>query len=134
MLKLILGEPPNINKLMIKHLGEFSRKYDVHVKGVTYLNSVNLQQAKDYAEPYKIAGKSVTIVSSDNTPFYDDDLLTLMSDLNEYVNLHSHLYVLSREDGKYKAAYGDKGDCSENVDSNPAKALCLAFLKFKGEL
>ena len=43
-------------------------------------------------------------------------------------------FVLSLEDGTWKAAYGDWGNCAEYSGSNPAYVICVCILKFMGKL
>lgn len=74
---------------------------------------------------------SITSSYPDN---YTDDLSLATSAAKRVADKNECTFVLSLEDGSWKASFGDYGDCAEYVGGNPAYATCVSMLKFMGKL
>lgn len=64
---------------------------------------------------------------------YCEDLNITLTAAKKIAEQNNQTFVLSLEDGVWKAAYGDWGDCAEYKGANPAYVSCMALLMFMGK-
>lgn len=122
-----------INKKIESILGE-DKLYDVRCQlrivesGISFENAQQMvaDQPEDERHLY-----SITSTLPDN---YCEDLNLALSAVRRIAERNHSTFVLSLEDGVWKAAYGDVWDCAEYKGSNPAYASCVATLKYMGKL
>lgn len=74
---------------------------------------------------------SITSSTPDN---YCEDLNLALSAAKRIAERNHYTFVLSLEDGTWKAAFGDWGNCAEYKGANPALCTCMSVLKFMGKV
>jgi len=128
-----------INKLIAGVLGE-PELYDVRENLRIVESGLPKEEAQrlqiqyngwksDSSGPYS----EYTVTSS--TPVnYSSELDHALYAAQRIAERNQCTYVLSLEDGVWKAAFGNWGDCSEFVGANPAFATCVSILKYLGKL
>jgi len=65
---------------------------------------------------------------------YADNIKETFKAVSKLAQKDNHTFVLSFEDGEWRAAYGDYKDCEEYRGANPAYCSCMALLKFMGKV
>jgi hypothetical protein len=75
-----------------------------------------------------------TITSSSQYTRYTEDLNLCLVAAKRISEKNDYTFVLSIEDGIWKAAYGNAWDHADHTDENPAYAVCMSILKFCGKV
>lgn len=103
---------------------EFKVEYD----NLTIENAIELlnNTGDDVRHLYTITSSSPNNYSSNI-----EEALCVVAKLSEKSN---KTFVLSLEDGEWRAAFGDYLDCAEYRGGNPAYCTCMAILKFMGKI
>lgn len=97
------------------------------------LSKDEAEAAVDMAIKSGSNAESLTIVSSLPDDFAGDMTHALYAAQRIAERNQCH-FVLSLEDGVWKAAFGNWGDCAEYKGSNPAHVTCVSILKFMGKM
>lgn len=74
-----------------------------------------------------------SVTSAQPERYCEDPTLALYA-AKRIAECNKQTFVLSIEDGTWKAAYGDYGNCAEYSGANPAYVTCVAILKFMGKI
>ena len=116
----LLGEPP---------------LFDVKYGLSTVKEGLTLEEAQTFLEYHESNWEgNCTIVSSNYVDNYCVDLELALKTAKDIAQKNECTYVLSIEDGEWRAAFGNYGDCAEYSGANPAYCTCMALLKFYGKI
>lgn len=74
------------------------------------------------------------IISTNFNINYSMNIEETLKAVSRLAQKDNHTFVLSFEDGEWRAAYGDYKDCEEYRGANPAYCSCMALLKFMGKV
>jgi hypothetical protein len=80
-----------------------------------------------------LADQHLYSVTTSVPPNYSEDMEMALYAAKRIAEKNKETFVLSLEDGTWKAAYGDWGNCAEYKGGNPAYATCLCILQFMGK-
>ena len=122
-----------LNKMMESILGE-PREYDLRCEFRIVDSGLSYEEAQakyTYLPDDERHLYSITSTTPDN---YCEDVNLALYAARRIAERNQQTFVLSLEDGTWKAAYGDWGDCAEYRGSNPAYVTCVAVLKYMGKL
>lgn len=122
-----------INKLMEQVL-ELPKLYDVRQELRIIKDGLSLEEAQEYYNSLTEEERYTHTITSSYPENYCEDLNITMSKAKQLADRSRHTFVLSIEDGTWRAAYGDYGGCTEYRGGNPAYVSCIAILKFMGKL
>ncbi len=123
-----------INNLIAGILEE-PRMYDVRAEFRIILPDVSLEDAQAYVNNVQPEYKHLySITSSANNTNYCEDLNEALRAAKRISEKNNDTFVLSIEDGEWKAAYGDYLNHADHVGANPAYCTCMAMLKYMGKL
>lgn len=89
-------------------------------------------QAKFWAFDPEVR-QNYTITTSVSDRYCEDLNLAIMA-AKRISEKNNYTFVLSIEDGEFKAAFGDYGRCCEYKGGNPAYCVCMCTLKFMGKV
>lgn len=96
---------------------------------------LDLSEAQSYVgylkKQYPNIADSYTVTSSRYVPIYSNKLHNAVMAAKQLSDSKGFTFVLTYNNKEnWRAAFGDYKDCEEVEDSNPAKATCLAIIKF----
>lgn len=74
------------------------------------------------------------ITTSKHVPNYCEDVELALRTAKRISYRNSDTFVLSIEDGTWRAAYGSYNDCEEAKGAHPAYVTCIAIAKFMGKV
>jgi hypothetical protein len=119
LIESILGEPKMYDLRCELRIVESYLSYDEAHARYTYLPEED---------------KHTYTITSSHPDNYSEDVNLALSAAKRIAEKNEHTFVLSYEDGEWKAAYGDYGDCAEYKGGNPAFVTCMSILKFMGKV
>jgi len=124
-----------INSLITSLLG-LPRLYDVKFDGHEVNTNLTLEEANarlsKMNEEWGPGGYILT--SRESCIEYSKNIEETLKAISKLAQKDNHTFVLSFEDGEWRAAYGDYKDCEEYRGANPAYCSCMALLKFMGKV
>ena len=123
----------DINRKMGQLLGE-EQLYDVRCEFRIIAPSLSLEDAQAYYEAVEPENKQMYAITSCSGTDYCTDLNEALRAAKKVAQQNENTFVLSIEDGEWRAAFGDYLNCSEYHGGNPAYVTCQAVLKFMGKL
>lgn len=125
-----------INKL-VDNLLESSRLYDVRLDFQVIKSGLTEEEAKEYVESHKELYNDIQThriaITTAIPPAYSEDLNLAVYAARRLAERNQATFVLSHEEGDFKAAFGDWGDCAEYKGSNAAYCICVALLAWYGK-
>lgn len=116
----------------IHELLDLETRYEIRLNNLRLSESLSLKEANLKFQEYKRTlddqGK-IVIVSEAPIPYHFslDYAITASADL---ATKYDCTFVLTYTDHVWKATFGDYKDCEEVIDDEPARAICLATIKF----
>lgn len=123
-----------INDLISNILGE-PKLYDVRAEFRIVYPSVPLELAQAFYNAVEPEHKHLyAITTSTDNVNYCGDLNEALRAAKKISEKNDDTFVLSIEDGNWKAAYGDYLNHADYVGANPAYATCMSILKYMGKV
>jgi hypothetical protein len=120
---------------MISNILQEPKNYTVYCELRAVLPDVSLESAQDYIQNIEPENKHLyTIVTSRNNPNYAENVNDALRAAKKISEKNNDTFVLSIEDGEWKAAYGSFYNHVDYIGANPAYCTCMAILKFMGKL
>lgn len=128
----------DINKLMKELIG-LPELYDIKYNSQTLDHNVTQEEAQPIIDHLVEFNNHMSpdlfyTVKSPNNIKYTSNLDETLKAINKLAQKDNHTFVLSFEDGQWRAAYGNYKDCEEYRGANPAYCSCVALLKFMGKI
>lgn len=108
--------------------------YDVREQLRVIYEGLPLQEAQVIYDEIPEDQKHLYSITTSRSEDYCGDLNITLAAVRRIADRNKQTFVLSLEDGDYKASFGNYGDCAEYKGSNPAFVSCVATLKFLGKL
>lgn len=123
-----------INKMIANLLGE-EPTYDIRKELKIIETAHSLEGAKEYINAFTDQeDRHLYSITSSSAENYSDDVNLALYAAKRIAERNEQTFVLSLENGTWKAAYGGYSDCAEYSGSNPAYVSCVAVLKYMGKL
>lgn len=122
-----------VNRLIESILGE-PKSYDLRCELRVVKDFLSYDEAQAYYTYLPEEEKHLYTITSSYPDNYCEDLTLAISAAKKIADKNNQTFVLSLEDGEWKAAYGDWGDCAEYKGGNPAFVACMSILKFMGKV
>jgi hypothetical protein len=122
-----------INRKIESVLGE-SKEYDVRCDLRIVVPNVSFDEAQAHLTYLPEEDRYRYSITSARPDDYCEDINLALSAAKKIAEKNKQTFVLSLEDGEWKAAYGDWGDCAEYRGANPAYVTCMSVLKFMGKI
>lgn len=125
-----------LNKL-VENLLDQPRLYDVRLDFQVIKSGLTEEEAKEYVEAHKELYSDIQThriaITTAIPPAYSEDLNLAVYAARRLAERNQATFVLSHEEGDFKAAFGDWGDCAQYTGSNPAYVTCRALLLWYGK-
>lgn len=121
-----------VNKSISSLLGD-EPKYDIRFALQLIKDNLDLETAQRIVSEDWSEDDLITITSSP-PPDYAEDVELALYAARRIAERNQYTYVLSFEDGEWRGAFGDYGQCAEHKGSNPAFVTCMSILQFHGRL
>lgn len=122
-----------VNKMIANILGE-PETYDFRCELKVIQYGMSLEDAHEALASFPVEDKHLYTITSSVADNYSEDVNLALYAAKRIAERNHQTFVLSLEEGTWKAAYGDWGNCAEHSGSNPAYTTCVAVLKFMGKL
>lgn len=123
-----------INKLIEGVLGK-PKEFEVRHHLKVIVSSLSREEAEQYLIMFTAPGDDISYTITSALPDnYCEDLNLALSAAKSIAEKNNQTFVLSLEDGTWKAAYGDWGNCAEYKGANPAYVSCMALLMYMGKV
>lgn len=122
-----------INKSIANILG-LAETYDLRRELKIIFYDMTLEEAQDALKIHPESERHLYTITSSVADNYSEDINLALYAAKRIAERNHQTFVLSLEEGTWKAAYGDWGNCAEYSGSNPAYTTCVAVLKFMGKL
>lgn len=123
----------DINKKIESILGE-EKRYDFRCEFRIVESGLSYNDAQDLLNAIPDYERHLYTITSSTPDNYCEDVNLALYAARRIAERNQQTYVLSLEDGTWRAAYGDWGNCAEYKGSNPAYCTCVCILKFMGKL
>lgn len=123
-----------LNEMIASILNE-PKLYDLRAEFRIVEPNLTLEEAQTRYQAVEPENKHLYSITSsrEETP-YIGDLNNAMHAAKTIAKKNNHTFVLSIEDGNYKASYGSYSDHAEFIGYSPSYCTCMAILKFLGKL
>lgn len=121
-----------INKLIESLVGEAS--YDLRREFRPILCETSYEEAMEELSKVPEEDQFLYAITTSLPKGYCEDLNLSLFAAKTIAEKNNQTFVLSLEDGIWKAAYGGVWDCAEYKGANPAYVSCMALLMYMGKI
>lgn len=121
-----------INKAVASLLGD-PELYDVRHEFQVVKTGLTFEAAQSFVDSRDESIYHLYTITSSLPDNYVEDINLALYAAKRIAEKNKYTFVLSLEDGMWRAAFGDYGDCSEYTGVNPAYCTCISILKFCGK-
>lgn len=121
-----------IDKLAYGEDGD--RSYELRFQFRVIESELSLEEANKRIQEAFPEERHLYTITSAPVPKYTEDLALSLAAAKRISEKNNYTFVLSIEDGIWKACYGDFSDFAEHSDQNASHAVCMSILKFLGKV
>lgn len=95
---------------------------------------LTLEEAEAFINEAPASDRHLWTITTGRAANYCEHIEIALQAAKRIAERNNQTFVLSLEDGTWKAAYGDYGNCAEYSGGNPAYVTCMVILKFMGKV